>query len=253
MSARWSAGLVGCALVLGMLLIPAPASPADPASSVAESRSAATPVDTQTVYVVIGVAHTDIVIPRAAFAAAPSRVKAAVDQLDGGPWIILGWGPYWFGRDEPGDTYNPAGVRTANLVFTLLAPQRASRLRVGALATPGAAPAERYVSMIPVRLSSAGLGRAVARIDRSFKADEEGRPIITYRPPSEPNVVIYLSGEHYSLAHECDHWIAEVLRAGGVSIEPGLDFTPALLALRLRTAAAPASPSQDASAVRPPP
>ena len=205
--------------------------------------------DDGTVYAVIGVAHSDLVLPRAAFANAPARLKRALALLPDAPWVIVGWGPYWFGRDEPGDAYHPPGVRTANLVWTLLAPQTKSRLRLATLPTPGAAPAQRYVQLVPVRLSAAGLDRAVARIDAGFAAGPDGGPVVTYRPPSQPNVAIFLSNERYSLAHECDHWVSEVLHAGGINLATGLEFTPAMLAVSL--AAATASPTSHTAASNP--
>jgi len=233
---------LGWAWLAAFLLAAAPCWAGDGAASAGPATpDVSAPTRDQTIYTVIGLAHSDLVIPRAAFGGAPPRLKAAVGQLGDGDWVIIGWGPYWFGRDERMST----GGRAASLVWCLMTPQQGSRLRLAAIAAPGSAPKEGHLSLIPIRVTADGLDHALAQIDRSFSTGPDGGPVITYRPATEPGVVIFRSDQHYNVTHECNHWVAEVLRAGGVAVPPGLDLVPALIALSLKTV--------DASETRRPP
>src|SRR5271156_3140770 len=69
----------------------------------ASAPSADSPV---TIYLVSSAFHSDVIVPRAAFEHAPPLIKAAVDRAADGPWIILGWGPWWFGRDVVGGPFH---------------------------------------------------------------------------------------------------------------------------------------------------
>ena len=222
MKSLWIAALV----LLAMATTPALARD-ETASPPPAAAAPAASTDSQTIYVVIGVTHSDLVIPRAAFARSPPRVRAAVDQLGEGSWVVVGWGPDWFGRDK---LISPPG-RAAELTWTLLIPQSKSRLRLATVPSPGPAPDNISLSLIPIHLSASALDAAIRRIDRTFTAGPDGGPTVTYRPPGEPNVAIFLSGEHYSIFHECNHWVADVLRSGGLPIPMGLDLLPATLAL----------------------
>jgi hypothetical protein len=216
-----------------VLVAAAPAAWADAATALSATSSSAAPDDAQ-IYVVVGAVHTDLTIPRSAFANAPPRLKAAVEQLEPGAWVTIGWGPDFFGRDKQ---LGP-GRRAADFASRLIKPRETSRLRLAALPAPGPAPhQEDYLGLIKLRLPEADLELAMARIDRTFAAGSDGGPVLTYRPPESPNVEIFLSDERYSVHHECNHWVADVLRSGGLHVPRGPDMTSAGLALSLTRSA----------------
>jgi hypothetical protein len=227
---RWFTCRSAAAMAATVVLAASPAARADDAAALpAPSSSAA--LGSQQFYVVVGAVHTDLAFPRAVFATAPPRLKAAVDQLEPGDWVAVGWGPDFFGRDKQ---YG-LGRRAASLASRLMKPRDTSRLRLASLPAPGPAPhQEDYVGLIKVRLPEADLEQAMVRIDQTFAAGSDGGPVVTFRPPQDPNVEIFLSDEQYSMHHECNHWVAEVLRSGGIDLPRGHDMTSAELALSIR-------------------
>src|SRR5579883_275216 len=130
----------------------------------AGAPAAQAPADEVTVYLTSGPIHSDLIIPRSAFANASPLMRQVVDNAKGGPWIIFGWGPYWFGRETKGGPYSHQPILGINAIYTTLIPQRSSRLRVAALDEPGPAPLERSMSMLAIRMTPEGLQRSIARI-----------------------------------------------------------------------------------------
>jgi len=213
-----------------------------PGSETPAASGVSNPASDVTIYVVTNATHSDLVIPRAAFSQAPPRIKAVVDKLDGGSWILVGWGPYWFGRSERGGPYHAAPWLMANAAVTLVVPQLRSRVRFVALLAPGPPPRENYNSLTPVRMSALGLEKAIERIDASFETGPDGRPILSDLTGAAPGVLIYRSKEIYHATHECNHWVAEVLNAGGVNTPSILALTPGVLKLDLQVTGAQAGP-----------
>jgi hypothetical protein len=212
------------------------------ASNVGSGLSTPVPAGEVLIYAVTNTTHTDLVIPRAAFSQAPPVIKSVVDKLEGGPWIVIGWGPYWFGRSERGGPFHSAPVLMANGGFTLLVPQFRSRLRLAALDQPGPPPREDYDTLIPLKVTTAGLERSIERIDTSFERGPDGGPILSDIKGAAPGVLIYRSREMYHVTHECNHWAAEVLRAGGVNTTAMLDLMPGALRLDLKVKGAQSGP-----------
>lgn len=243
-SRRRAKDLAGWGILLAALLVAGPACRAADAGADEVSAASVKPASDVTLYVVGGVAHTEIAIPRTAFERGPPRLRAAVDRLGEGPWVVVGWGPWWFGHDPRWRDPRSYALRAADATWSLLTPQTTSRLRLAAIGAPGAGPGEHALSMIPVRVSADGLDRAVARIDQTLTAAPDGGPVVTWLPPDKPNVAVFLSGEHYNITHECNHWIADVLRAGGVGVPPGVALFPQTLALDLEVANATAARPQ---------
>jgi len=191
-----------------------------------------------TLYLTADPLHTDLIIPRSAFAHAPSLIKTVVDRTGDRPWILIGWGPYWFGLEQRGGPFHGQPWLGVNAVFTTFVPQPTSRLRVVALDAPGPAPGDTSVSMMAVRISPEGLDRAIQRINATFSVGPDGGPVASDDRGAPPGVSIYKSHEIYHLTHECNHWVSAVLRAGGIRDAALLDLVPQSLNLDLKMSGA---------------
>jgi hypothetical protein len=231
----------------------APAPPATGAQFAASPTSGpAAAAEEVTIYVNIGPIHSDVILPRSAFADAPPPPKAAAERTAGGPWIVIGWGPYWFGRRAAHGPYHFYPWLSANAIYTEIVPQHHSQLRMAALEVPGPAPKELSRTVQPIRMSPAELAGALARINESFVVGPDGGPVLAEQSGTEPGVVIYQSNEVYHLSHECNHWVGEVLRAGGVPTRGYLDLVPQTLDLDLKmTGATAAARTASSPAPRP--
>jgi hypothetical protein len=202
-----------------------------------------------TVFITASPIHTDIIIPRSAFANASPMMRKMADEAKGGPWIIIGWGPYWFGRETEGGPYHQQPILGINSIFTTFVPQMSSRLRVAALDEPGPAPLESSTFMLAVPISSDGLQRSLQRIAATLEAAPDGSPLLAEQGGVAPGVTVYRSREIYHAVHSCNHWVAEVLEAGGVHDGVVFDLLPESLYLTLRAAGAtPVSPTDLAEA-----
>jgi hypothetical protein len=184
------------------------------------------PAGEVTIYVTSGPIHSDIIIPRSAFANASPLMRDVVDNAKGGPWIIFGWGPYWFGRETRGGPYHGQPILGINAIYTTFIPQLHSRLRVAALDEPGPAPLETSTAMVAVRITPEGLQRSIQRIAATIETTRDGAPVLGEQGGEAPGVTMYRSREVYHLTHECNHWVAEVLHAGGVPDRAVLDLLP---------------------------
>lgn len=260
--------LVGCAALSAQVLTGAAAaaetaavSPqAAPMVIVApppEDLTAAPPSPSEevTVYLVMGIAHADLVIPRWAFADAPRRVRTAVANAPPGDWVMMGWGPYWFGRKPSGGIVRSTVVRAWARVVTLTVPQHNSQVRLDIVASLAKASEGNGGVVLPLHMTAAGLASALRRIDATFEVTPEGDPVLADQTDAQPGAILYQSGETYSLAHQCNNWLAEVLRAGGVNVPPLLELAPASLGLGVVTAGKAGKARDEAAppAVRAPP
>jgi hypothetical protein len=185
-----------------------------------------------TIWVALGHVHTDLVIPRAAFADAPPALRAAVAQAPASPWISFGWGPYWFGRHGSGGWIHK--LSEMQYGWTLVVPQGWTRLRIAALQEPGPAPEEPLVSLIPLQVSQQQLARALDRINASLEVGQDGKPILGSQYGVAPGVTLYRSKEIYHTFHNCNEWAAEVLHAAGVRTFTPLTLTPGMTGLLLK-------------------
>jgi hypothetical protein len=195
--------------------------------------------DKVTIYVTSSPIHSDIIIPRSAFANASPLMRKVAEDAKGGPWIIIGWGPYWFGRETAGGPYHDQPILGINALFTVLIPQLGSRLRVAALDAPGPAPlAGEPMVMLALPISSDGLQRSLQRIAATIETAPDGSPLLGEQGGVAPGVTIYRSKEIYHAVHNCNHWVSEVVQAGGVQDGVVFDLVPESLYLALRAAGA---------------
>ena len=233
------------AVLTTLWLAPQPARSAPLADATASSPS----TGEVTIYVTSSPIHSDVIIPRSAFANASPLMRKVADDTKGGPWIILGWGPYWFGRETQGGPYHDQPKLGIHSIFTTVVPQLSSRLRVAALDQPGPAPLEGSMVLLAVRMSSEGLQRSIQRIEATIETAQDGSPVLAEQGGAAPGVTIYRSREIYHATHNCNHWVSEVLENGGVHDGVVFDLVPESLYLALRAAGAtPVSPTDLAKA-----
>ena len=221
------------------------------AQSAEVARSSPTPIESPagevTVYVTSGPVHSDIIIPRSAFANASPLMRKVVDDAKGGDWIIFGWGPYWFGRETRGGPYHGQPALGVNAIYTTFIPQLHSRLRVAALDAPGPAPLDTSLAMVAVRITPEGLQRSIERIAATIETTRDGAPLLGEQRGAAPGVTLYRSREIYHLTHECNHWVSEVLHAGGVRDATLFDVLPQSLNADLKLSGATSVSREDAS------
>ena len=156
--------------------------------------------------------HTDLVVPRAAFALAPGPLADAVATLGPGDWILVGWGDASFYVDQrPIADRLPDGARAffrpGNRSVVMLDPEQGDP----ALRFP--ATARRSLS-----LSQAGLIAMARRVERSLELSNGAARIAAARPGDDAR--FFASHETFSILHLCNHWTADVLSAAGVPIQP---------------------------------
>jgi hypothetical protein len=232
--------LAASTILAGVCLAPRPAFSEPLADAAAASPSAGQ----VTVFITSSPIHSDIIIPRSAFANASPMMRKMADDAKGGPWIIIGWGPYWFGRETAGGPYSQQPILGINSIFTTFVPQMSSRLRVAALDQPGPAPLETSMFMLAVPISSDGLQRSLQRIASTLETAPDGSAVLGEQGGVAPGVTVYRSREIYHAVHSCNHWVAEVLEAGGIHDAVALDLLPEALYLSLRAAgASPVTPT----------
>ena len=221
-------------ILAGTLIAPQPSLAGPLADATATPPSA----DKVTIYVTSSPIHSDIIIPRSAFANASPLMRKVVADAKGGPWIIIGWGPYWFGRETEGGPYHHQPFLGINALFTVVVPQLASRLRVAALDQPGPAPLAGSMVMLALPMSSDGLQRSIQRIAATIETAPDGSPLLGEQGGVAPGVTMYRSKEIYHAIHNCNHWVSEVVAAGGVQDGVVFDLVPESLYLALRAAGA---------------
>ena len=235
-------------LALGVFVSLAGECPAQPADVAPSSPTPfESPSGEVTVYVTSGPVHSDIIIPRAAFANAPPPMRKVVDDAKGGDWIIFGWGPYWFGRETRGGPYHRQPVLGINAIYTTFIPQLRTRLRVAALDEPGPAPLDTSTAMVAVHMTPEGLQRSIKRIAATIETTRDGSPILGEQGGVATGVTMYRSREVYHLTHECNHWVSEVLHAGGVRDATLFDVLPQSLDADLKLSGATSVSKHDVS------
>ncbi|MEH6665513.1 MAG: DUF2459 domain-containing protein [Brevundimonas sp.] len=156
--------------------------------------------------------HTDIALPRARLEARGGALAEAVRALPPGGWVLVGWGDARFYVDRrPIHHRLPDGARAflrpGNPSVVMLDPYARDPARAWS--------GDRRQSLT---LSPRAFDALADRIAASL-ALENGRARIAARRPGD-DAVFLASRESFSLLHLCNHWSAEVLHAGGVSVRP---------------------------------
>jgi len=180
-----------------------------------------------TIYLIDNGFHTDLALPAASLLAHRGPASLAAAETTHQPWLAIGWGDERF--------YSQSGFTSARVLDALRAlflPGNPSVVRIEGLPRP---PDQIYVASAvqPILVTDAGLERLEARIDRSLALGPDGRPL---RGPTSDasDAAFFRSVEHFSLAHLCNHWIAELLHSAGLPTTPVIDTLPAGLRLDLK-------------------
>jgi uncharacterized protein (TIGR02117 family) len=182
-----------------------------------------------TVYLVDNGFHSDLVVPREALFAKPHAAALATAAATDKPWIEIGWGDARFYTQTGGASLS----RLASGLRALVFPNNRSVVHIMGLASP---PEQVYGGDArPIQLSQAGLEAAIVRVDKSLAMDS-GLPQRS-DAPRQADEGFFMSVEHFSLAHLCNHWTAELLNAAGLPVTPVLDTLPAGLKWDLARAA----------------
>ena len=172
---------------------------------------------TVTLYLLDNGFHTDLAVPRTLLMASDDALSQAVAQSGKGDWLLVGWGDSRFYREQGPVLHRiPDGLR--------------------ALFTPGGSAS--VVRLIPVQTVS---GRDFPYEGTAFSVDQPGALALRQRlvktlhqtPDGQPqtaegleadvpyDATFWQSPERFSVLHLCNHWMASVLHAGGVSVPVG--------------------------------
>jgi len=169
-----------------------------------------------TIWVVDNGFHTDLILPRARLDAGDGPLALAVQSLGPGDWVAVGWGDARFYTDaRPISERLPDGARAffwpGNPSVVLLDPVDGGPVSPY---PPGSAHA--------VNLSGEGFGALRGRLESSLRI-RGGRAA-----PGPASQVgdgrFFQSTETFWVGHLCNHWTAELLHAGGLSIRPFRTF-----------------------------
>ncbi len=150
---------------------------------------------------------------------------AVAERLGGFPFIEIGWGEEQFYSSVP--TLSSLTPRLA--VRALFNPDNRSVLHVVALPDQ---PREVFPSadVVRVPLSQEGYARLVAAIEATFA---------THGDPASPQILgrglyraslFFRAKGHFNILNVCNHWVSDVLAAGGLPVTPVFDtVAPGLL------------------------
>jgi uncharacterized protein (TIGR02117 family) len=221
-------GLSAVALAI-IVLAGATARPGDPSIWPPKPGELATEI-----FVVSHGYHAGVAIPTAALAASARRsgdtaLGLITERFGGYPFIEFGWGEQDFYASVPAI----ANLQLGLAARALFAPDNKSVLHVVGLPdTPRAV----FVSadIVRVSLSEAGLSRLLAALNATFALSQEpGGLQVLGRGLYGPSLFFRANGS-FSIFSVCNHWVADLLSAGGLPVTPVLDTVPPGLLLDLR-------------------
>lgn len=171
--------------------------------------------------------HTDLAVPREALVRRGGPLARAVGELTPGDWILIGWGDAKFYVDQsPISDRLPDGARAflhpGNRSVVMLDPRTVDpRVTYGE-------------DSAAVTLTRPQFNRLAARVEASLDLSGGAVRIAAVRPGDDAR--FFASRETFSILHLCNHWTADVLNAGGVSIRPVQSITSAEVMRSVRAA-----------------
>ena len=156
--------------------------------------------------------HSDLAISRRDLARGGGRLKAALDRTGPGDWVLVGWGDARFYVDQsPIHHRLPDGARAffarGNPSVVMLDPYQGDPARLG--------PDEKRRTLT---LSAEGFAALRARLEASL-AERDGAPILAAERPGD-DARFFASTETFWVGHLCNHWTAQLLNAGGLTVKP---------------------------------
>lgn len=179
--------------------------------------------DGETIHLVRFGWHADVVLPVGTCGPLPD---AAPESLLSADRVAVGWGDArYFPRENPGVV---DAVRAALLPSAAVLQIRAVNVPVERLYH------EREI--LALRLTSEECVRLGDFIRASFVVEEGD--LVGVPTDRDTRATYYLSADTYHLLHNCNHWVAEALRYGGVRVRPALVPTVELLWQSVERAAA---------------
>lgn len=173
--------------------------------------------------------HTDLAVPRTALAAGDDALARAVRALPSGDWVRVGWGDSVFYVEQgPISARLPDGARAffkpgGNPSVVMLDPDP---IDPALFPEPGRA---------TMRLSPQGFAALRARVAASLRLDDGGQAVVSAQRGGD-DAVFYASRETFWAGHLCNHWTAEVLNAGGLSMPMARSLTSSAVMRAARTA-----------------
>jgi len=186
-------GAVALAVLLAVL-IAAPAFGQNPAASC------------RTTYVVDNGWHTGIIIPARDFA--PARFLGS-DYFKGKDWLEFGWGDAEF--------YQAKEISAGLALRALFWPTEAVMHVYGFNGAPTRV--FRKNQVVTIQLSEPGYRRLLDGLRGGFARGTDGQ-VVPLKPGLYGRSHFYRGVGSYSVMRTCNTWIAEVLAAGGVAIDP---------------------------------
>lgn len=158
--------------------------------------------------------HADLVLPTHVCEPLPD---VAPEPFRRAERVAIGWGDArYFPRENPG---------LVELVRAALVPT-ASVVQIRAVNAPVEQLYHAY-EIIALELSVENCQRVGDFIRSSFSVEDRAlAPVPTDR---RTTARYFLSTDRYHVLHNCNHWVAEALRAGGMPIKPFLTPTVGLL------------------------
>jgi Protein of unknown function (DUF2459) len=91
-----------------------------------------------------------------------------------------------------------------------------------------------YADLRSLRLSDAGFGRLLAKVDASFVRGPDGRIAQDLGPGLYGPSLFFHAAGHFNIFNVCNHWVADALDAAGVPTAPVAAILPVGLFLDLR-------------------
>ena len=184
------------------------------------------------VYVTAYSYHSGIVLPVVALKEGAERrvhgeLVAIAERFRAYPFVEIGWGDEGFYRLVP----TAADLTAREAARALLLPNNPSVLHVVGFDRPPVAQGAG-VEVRPIALSRAGFVRMVERLAANV-AGENGRPIELGTGLYGPSL-FYRARGAFNIFNVCNHFVAGLLIAAGLSTFPVLDTLPAGLLIDLR-------------------
>jgi uncharacterized protein (TIGR02117 family) len=178
--------------------------------------------------------HAGIALSTAALAASAQRsgdtaLGLIAERFGGYPFIEFGWGEQDFYASVPAISELQLGLAAR----ALFGPDNKSVLHVVGLPDT---PRNVFASadIVRVSLSEAGLSRLLAALNATFALSENPAELqVLGRGLYGPSLFFRANGS-FSIFSVCNHWVADLLSAGGLPVTPVLDTVPPGLLLDLR-------------------
>lgn len=193
----------------------------------------ATDGNLHTVWVVNHGYHAGIVLPRVdtgefAGQLGLAALTAVTTRFAGYRWVEIGWGDEHFYREVPDTT----SLTVALAVRALFMPGNASVLHVVGLSS---SPREVFAAsdLAPIEFGDAAFARIAKKLDASFARAGGGLPVVELGPGIYGPSLFYRAMGTFSILNVCNHWVANLLDAGGVPTVPVLATFPQGLLLDL--------------------